>query len=141
MATSGVTAGPAPDPIDTVVGLTISIVNGDFSFSASGGLVMVSGGDALTQRIAQRIKDMQNTYLFEVGWGAGLASKVQSPLSPGELGQIRAVCISQAALDPAVDRVERVDLRYDGVRLQVVVQVRVAGVSVTLPLLVSQLAA
>lgn len=126
--------GQAPDPIAAVVGLSISIVDGDFAFSGNGGLAMVSGAEALGQRLAQRLRDAQNSYLFEVGWGAGLGSRVQSPLGPQELGSIRALCIQQAALDPVVQRVARVDLRYDGVRLEVLVVVQVGGVLTTLPL-------
>jgi phage baseplate assembly protein W len=71
----------------------------DLSIGPTGDLALVAGSSRTAQRVLRRLLTNPGDYIWQPGYGAGLAQFVGQP---GGLSQIRAVIRSQIFLEPAV---------------------------------------
>ncbi len=85
---------------------------GDLSAGPTGDFVTVSGPALGTQRVLRRLLTNPGEYIWQPGYGAGLARFVGEPADPAA---IRAVIRMQMLLEPAVARVPEpvIDVQSD----------------------------
>ena len=74
-------------------------MGGDFTLSATGDLLTVSGADATQQRVIRRLLTNPGAYIWHLGYGAGLARFVGQPASAD---RITGVIMSQMELERGV---------------------------------------
>lgn len=73
----------------------------DIQVSASGDLLLSDGDDLARQRIIRRVMTAVQSYIFELGYGAGLPQKIGEALS---VTAIQAIVRSQMLLEVAVSQ-------------------------------------
>ena len=79
--------------------------NGDFAASANGDLLLASGLDEGRQAISRRLFTAVQGYVFHPEYGAGLPQKIGSP---SNVTALKALVVSQIALESAVDQTQPV---------------------------------
>ena len=92
-----------------------AVMGGDLALSASGDLLAVSGLVMTQQRVLRRLLTNPGDYIFQIGYGAGLAAMIGQP---AEAARIAAVIRSQMKLERGVGPIPlpavTVDAQPDG---------------------------
>ncbi len=72
---------------------------GDLALGASGDITLAKGPDAISQRLIRRLLTNPGDYIWNVGYGGGLAQFVGMPAKPAD---IEAVIRTQLSLESSV---------------------------------------
>ncbi|AQS87903.1 phage tail protein [Neoasaia chiangmaiensis NBRC 101099] len=83
------------------------VMGADLTLGAAGGLAVVSGAEAVRQRLLRRLCTNAGDYIWQMDYGAGLPSMVGDP---AVVAMIRGVVVAQMALEDGVDRTRPVDV-------------------------------
>lgn len=87
------------------------IVGEDLQLGSTGDLVLVTGDDETQQRVLHRLLTSAGTYIWQLGYGAGLPGLIGSVVSQQ---QIAAIIRAQLRLEASVAAVPEPDVLLSG---------------------------